>query len=127
MIYVYLNWWIDIQRNSVDAKETGAEQRYTAAVALKQKLELILEGEQPYDIFARWKETHQQAIGWEPDLDDGVRMNIRPFMTADVLRRRPNIKWGTDRGRNPDGRDRINDVHLSITLKHATRATRSAE
>ena len=127
LIYVYLNWWIEEQRKGIEAKETGAEQRYTAAVALKQKLEFVLEGEEPYDIFVRWKEPHQQAIGWESDLDDGVRMNIRPFMTADILRRRPNIKWGKDRGKNPDGTDRINDIHLSIALKRAARAARSAE
>ena len=28
----------------------------------------------------------EQPIGWNPDLNDGVRLNIRPFMTAEVLR-----------------------------------------
>jgi hypothetical protein len=32
------------------------------------------------------------------DLNDGVRMNIRPFMEAGVLRWKPNVKWGKDRG-----------------------------
>jgi hypothetical protein len=41
-------------------------------------VELILEGEPPYDLFVRWKPLSQQAIGWHPDLNDGVRMNIRP-------------------------------------------------
>ncbi len=121
LIYVYLNWWIDVQRRAIDDRVPGADQRYTAAVALKKKLELILEGEEPYDIYVRWKEMHEQAIGWEPDLDDGVRMNIRPFKRADVLRRRPNIKWEKDRGKNPDGSDRINDLHIAIAEKRAAR------
>ena len=59
----------------------------------------------------RWKPLHAQAIGWDPDLDDGVRLNIRPFMRAElrkggragagILRFKPNIKWGKDRGKEP--------------------------
>jgi hypothetical protein len=37
-------------------------------------------GEWPDDIFVRWKPLEQQPIGWAPDLDDGVRLNIRPFL-----------------------------------------------
>src|SRR4051812_42290181 len=57
----------------------------------------------PYHIFVRWKPLGQQPIGWNPDLNDGVRLNIRPFMQAGELRKRPNIKWGEDRGKNPPG------------------------
>ena len=76
---------------------------------MKSELEKILEGEHPYDIFVRWKPLHEQPIGWEPNLDNGVRINIRPFMTATTLsgRRRnacilrvaPKIKWDKDRGK----------------------------
>ena len=48
----------------------------------KSELEKILDGEPPYDIFVRWKPLHEQPIGWEPDLNDGVRLNIRPWLTA---------------------------------------------
>ena len=34
---------------------------------------------------------------------DGVRLNIYPFMQAGILRKNPNIKWGKDRGKNPEG------------------------
>jgi len=30
-----------------------------------------------------------EPIGREPDLNDGVRLNIHPFITADVLRSDP--------------------------------------
>jgi len=51
----------------------------------------------------RWKPLEQQPIGWDPDLNDGVRLNIRPFVEAGILRRNPTIKWGKDRGTNPPG------------------------
>jgi hypothetical protein len=89
----------------------GADGRVAAAEHLKRELEKILEGEPPYDIFVRWKPLHQQPVGWEPDIDDGVRVNIRPFMTAKplnargknacILRVAPKIKWDKDRGKEP--------------------------
>jgi len=70
-----------------------------------------LEGEPPYDLFVRWKPLADQPIGWDPDIDDGVRLNIRPFMKAELaqggrkgaglLRFKPNIKWSKDRGKEP--------------------------
>ena len=69
----------------------------------------------------------EQPLGWEPDLDDGVRLNIRPFVTANVLRARVNAKWDKDRGKNPDGSERINDLHPTLAQKRAARAaTRNA-
>ena len=35
--------------------------------------------------------------------------------------RRPNIKWGIDRGKNPDGSVRDNNVHLTRAAKEAAR------
>ena len=99
--------------------------RLVKAQQLQDKLKLILEGEAPYDIFVRWKPLEQQPIGWHPDLNDGVRLNIRPFTEADVLRKRPNIKWGIDRGKNPPGshwgEERDNDRHLTLAEKRAAR------
>ena len=70
-----------------------------------------------YDIYVRWKELHEQPIGWEPDLNDGVRLNIRPFVEAGVLRSPFNIHWRKDRGKNPDGTERHNDIHLTLAEK----------
>jgi len=118
LTYSYLGQdWVERQRSEVRDEVAGAEARLAAALDLKVKLELILDGEQPHDIYVRWKEKHEQPIGWEPDLNDGVRLNIRPFVTAGVLRYNPNIKWGKDRGKNPDGSERMNDVHLSLAEK----------
>jgi len=125
LIYTYLGDWIRMCEAKKKAGESGAEGLLSAALKLKEKLEAILEGEAPYDIFVRWKSLEQQPIGWEPDLNDGVRLNIRPFIEADVLRKKPNIKWGVDRGKNtpgsPWGEIRDNDKHLSLEEKRATR------
>ncbi len=125
LIYTYLGDWIRMCESKKKNEESGAEGLLSAALKLKEKLEAILHGEAPYDIFVRWKSLAEQPIGWEPDLNDGIRLNIRPFMEADVLRKKPNIKWGVDRGKNPPGSFwgelRDNDKHLTIAEKRAAR------
>lgn len=121
LAYTHLGDWIARQQEALRQGEGGAEARLLAARALQRKLALILEGEPPYDIYARWKTLHEQPLGWAPDLNDGVRLNIRPFMAADVLRARPNVAWKTDRGKNPDGSARVNDLHYTLAEKRAAR------
>ena len=105
LTYAYLGDWLRRQQAAVDAGEAGSDARLQAAKQLQARLKLILEGEPPYDIFARWKPLSKQAIGWRPDINDGVRMNIRPFATADILRKRVKINWEKDRGKEP-GREK---------------------
>jgi hypothetical protein len=137
LIYTYLGDWISRQKQDMNNGIDGAEERLAAAEALKKKLEQILEGEAPYDIFVRWKPIEQQPIGWEPDLNDGVRLNIRPFITvgdikkkdAGILRDKPNIKWTKDRGKDVEsapwfhafGGERINEHNLTRAEKEAAR------
>jgi len=125
LIYTYLGDWIRMCEAKKKAGESGAEGLLSAALKLKEKLEAIMEGEAPYDIFVRWKKLEEQPIGWEPDLNDGVRLNIRPFMEADLLRKKPNIKWGVDRGKNPPGSPwgeiRENDKRLTLAEKRIAR------
>lgn len=133
LIHTYLGDWIRSQEAGVRDNIDGASLRLSAAQDLKRRLELILEGEAPYDIFVRWKPLAEQSIGWNPDLNDGVRLNIRPFMTAEVLRhnKKPklNITWDKDRGKDVDsapwfkvfGGERINDYHLTLAEKQAAR------
>jgi hypothetical protein len=109
LIYTYLGDWMTRQSQDATNGVDGAQERFAAAEQLKKRLELILAGEAPYDIFVRWKPLHQQPIGWEPDINDGVRMNIRPFLSvpdvkgkgAGILRVKPKIKWEKDRGKEP--------------------------
>lgn len=125
LTFTTLGGWIQQLRQAVKRDEATAEARLAAAVDLQERLEAILEGEEPYDIFVRWKPLEEQPIGWEPDLNDGVRLNIRPFVEADVLRKRPNIKWEKDRGKNPPGapwgEERLNDLHLTLDEKRKAR------
>ena len=143
LIYTYLGDWIRTQQSGMASGEDGAQERLAAAEALKRELEAILEGEAPYDIFVRWKPLEEQSIGWNPDLNDGVRLNIRPFMKArdvskkdaGILRWKPNIHWKKDRGKDVESApwytlgleyegkegDRINDHHLSLKQKLAAR------
>lgn len=109
LTYAYLGDWIRRQQAAVEAGEAGSDARLQAAKELQMELKNILEGEPPYDIFVRWKPLAKQAIGWEPDVNDGVRLNIRPFLSgkdvgkkgAGILRIRPGVKWDKDRGKEP--------------------------
>lgn len=111
LTHSYLNDWISRQQESKRMGEEGSEGRLAAALELKTEFQKILDGEPPYDIFVRWKPLHNQPIGWDPDINDGVRVNIRPFMVrglsqgkkgAGILKSRPNIKWEKDRGKEPN-------------------------
>ena len=139
LIYTYLDDWIRTQSHQDSEDVDGAKERLIAAQNLKTQLENILTGEAPYDIFVRWKPLEEQAIGWNPDLNDGVRLNIRPFMKADdvgkkgagILRAKPNIHWKKDRGKDVESApwyhlgleyggkegDRINEHHLTLAEK----------
>ncbi len=121
LIYTYLGEWIRTQRGAEASGTPGASARLVAALELQKKLEAIRDGEPPYDIYVRWKPLHKQSIGWNPDLNDGARLNIRPFVTAGVLRSRVNVRWSKDRGRNIDGSERLNDLHYSSAQKRTAR------
>lgn len=112
LTYTYLGDWIDRQKLAQAEGINGADDRLAAAVDLQGQLKKILDGEPPFDIFVRWKALCHQPIGWEPDINDGVRINIRPFllaqlrkggkMGAGILRSKPStIDWSKDRGKEP--------------------------
>lgn len=137
LTYSYLGDWVTAQNKSDKA---GADLRLGAAQGLQEKLKLILAGEKPYDIFVRWKPLHKQAIGWNPDVNDGVRQNIRPFIVAGILRKEPkSLLKDKDRGNEPQREeadypwfwsgkefigDRVNDIHLTNAEKQAARSRR---
>ncbi|NML45917.1 SAM-dependent DNA methyltransferase [Ramlibacter sp. G-1-2-2] len=132
LLHTYLGDWIRQQEAGIRGGIDGSHTRLAAAQDLKRRLELILEGEPPYDIFVRWKSLAEQPVGWNPDLNDGVRLNIRPFMTAEVLRhnKKPklNITWDKDRGKDGESApwfkvfkgERVN--HHPLTLKEKRKA-----
>lgn len=155
LIYTYLGDWIRSQEQGVKDGVDGADIRLAAAQNLKAELEAIKQGEAAadgkagYDIFVRWKPTHEQPMGWNPDLNDGIRLNIRPFMTAKdmgkkgagILRGKPNVHWKKDRGTDVESApwynlgeqygeklgSRINDHHLTLAEKQTARDEYVAE
>jgi hypothetical protein len=116
LAYAYLGDWIARQKAAMGHGEAGADGRLAVALELQAELKNILVGEPPYDLFIRWKTLARQPVGWSPDLNDGVRLNIRPFMAATlssgkagagVLRAIPKgIKWTKDRGTEPANRSK---------------------
>ena len=124
LTYTLLGDWL------ARAKAEGNTLRFEKGRELQQKLEAILGGEKPYDIFVRWKSLAQQPLGWDPDLDDGVRQNIRPFILAGVLTHKLD-KTLKDKDRGKDVRsapwydvfkgERRNDHHTTLAEKRAAR------
>ena len=58
-----------------------------------------------------WRPIDQQPIGWDPDIDDGVPLNVRRFMAdaiagggrgAGILRSKPNNRWRKGRDWEPE-------------------------
>jgi len=86
LTYTYLGDWINRQKRDAENNVDGAQEKQAAAETLKKRLELILTGEAPYDIFVRWKPIGQQSIGWNPDLNDGFGLNVRPFVLVDDIK-----------------------------------------
>ena len=145
LTYSYLGDWITRQQDGVKRGEGGADDRLAVALELQKRLVAILEGDPPFDIFVRWKPIQEQPIGWEPDINAGVRLNSRPFLAADIpggkkgagiFRDKPNVHWRKDKGKEPlrnqeqfpwfwqNGEftgERVNDVHLSIERKRTER------
>ena len=148
LAYSYLGDWTTRQQDASRRGEAGAGERLAAASGLQTTLAAILEGELPFDIFVRWKPIEQQPVGWAPDVNDGVRLNIRPFMAQDIpggrrgagiLRVKPNIRWKKDKGREARRNKerfpwfwqaggftgaRVNDVHLALEEKQRARTER---
>ncbi len=132
LTYTYLNDWIERQREADRNAVAGAGRLLKAALLLQEKLKLIAHGEcapdrkSGYDIYIRWKPLHKQPLGWEPDLNDGVRLNIRPFVEAGILRSKFTLNWNKDRGADPTPNlsgttDRLNDLHIPRAEKEAAR------
>ncbi len=109
LTYAYLKDWIERRRRAEQREGlAGAYSCLVHALDAQRQLERILEGQLPCDLFVRWKSFCAQPMSWTPDINDGVQLNIRPFMRAElreggsvgasILRFKPNARWGKDRG-----------------------------
>ena len=61
---------------------------------LDRRLQLVQEGhhegpeggDRDFRILTPWKSTEERSKGWDPDMDDGVKVNIEPLQKAGILR-----------------------------------------
>ena len=68
--------------------------RLEEAQALDRKLQAVQEGhhdgpeggDRDYRILTPWKSADERPAGWDPDIDDGVKVNVAPLQKAGVLR-----------------------------------------
>ena len=68
--------------------------RLEEAQGLDRKLQAVQEGhregpeggDRDYCILTPWKSANERPRGWDPDIDDGVKVNIAPLQKAGVLR-----------------------------------------
>ena len=68
--------------------------RLEEAQALDRKLQAVQEGhregpaggDRDYRILTPWKSAEERPKGWNPDIDDGAKINIAPLQKAGVLR-----------------------------------------
>ena len=74
---LYLGDWIDRQRAD---QEAGVRCGRTGrgGGAREDRVDEHPRRRAAHDLFVRWKPLAEQPIGWEPDINDGVRINVRP-------------------------------------------------
>jgi len=86
-----------LRRRLGEVKAAGQDRRTLARVEkievqiadvedFDRRLGLLLEGrEREARIWCPWKEPDEQPLGWDPDINDGVRVNIAPVQRLGLL------------------------------------------
>ncbi|MFC2108258.1 Eco57I restriction-modification methylase domain-containing protein [Candidatus Bipolaricaulota bacterium] len=70
-----------------------------------QKLQQLLEGrDRSARIWCPWKSNDDQPVGWDPDINDGVRLNIAPVQRLELLSASVLSKKDLNSLRAPEGR-----------------------
>lgn len=68
------------------SKIADLEAKITEIQEFDDKLRQLLEGrEQEARIWCPWKKPEEQPVGWDPDINDGVRVNIAPVQRLGLL------------------------------------------
>ena len=122
LTYTYLGDWIERQ---AAGRARGRRRRRGAPVAareLQRKLELILDGRAALRHLRALEAARRAAdrLG-RPTSTTACGSTSARSCEAGVLRAKFNVKWDKDRGKNPDGSERHNDLHLTIAEKQAAR------
>lgn len=86
-----------LRRQLGEAKATGSGRQALAKVAeleekiadveeFNRRLQRLLEGRgREARIWCPWKAPEEQPVGWDPDINDGVRVNIAPVQRLGLL------------------------------------------
>ena len=83
LTYSYLGNWIQQQADDAKADKPGAAERLGAARALQSQARRHPRRRSPATTSSSaGSRSTSKPIGWHPDLNDGVRHNIRPFLLA---------------------------------------------
>ena len=105
-----------LRHRLAEARELGENRKALAAIeALEseiadvdefdQRLGLLLDGAtREARIWCPWKSAEEQPVGWEPDINDGVRVNIAPVQRLGLLASNVLSKKDLDSLLAPDAR-----------------------
>ncbi len=99
----------------------GADARLAAALDLQKRLELILEGEPLRHLRPLEGRSMSSRSAGIPTSTTASVSTSDPSPTAKVLRSEVKVHWKKDRGKNPDGTERHNDLHHTLTTKRESR------
>ena len=85
LIYTYLGRWIERQTDEVRNGKEGADARFDGGYTSEGRTRKDSRRARSRMTFScDGSRSDEQPIGWEPDINDGVRLNIRPWLTAKV-------------------------------------------
>jgi hypothetical protein len=115
-----------LRRQLAQAQQEGNDRRTLAKISdlearrkdvedFDRRLTLLLEGRQrEARIWCPWKKPEEQPVGWDPDINDGVRVNVAPvqrlgLLAGDVLAAKDLKSLLAPEGREYDGHDAYQD------------------
>jgi len=106
-----------LRRQLAEAKAEGTDRKTLARVAdleakiadveeFDRRLQRLLEGrDREARIWCPWKSPEEQPVGWDPDINDGVRVNIAPVQRLGLLAAPVLSKKDLNSLLAPEGRD----------------------
>ena len=118
LTYTYLGQdWVERQRAEVRDEVAGAEAGWRRRWSCSASWRRSSRARRRYDIYVRWKETARAAdrLGARPERRRAAQHPpVRRGGRAAGAVQHPLAK---DRGKNPDGSERHNDMHLTLAEK----------
>ena len=121
LIYTYLGDWIKAQRHDSDKGVAGAEGRLVAALNLQKNSSRSVKVNHPTtSTCAGSRCTSNPSAGTRTSMTVCGSTSGRSWKQA-YCATSFTVDWRKDRGKNPDGSERMNDLHYTIAEKQAAR------